>query len=97
MSATARVFRILDFSAISKAISIRIDPVPLLVAESDRFYTQLRQSKQFLRLRYCVVVLVLPQTESGEYSIAAIYDAISIAAVLGLIKFRQRQKPVSVR
>src|ERR687883_1163994 len=40
------------------------------------------------------MVRVLPQPQRGEDRVAAVYHAVAIAAVCGIIIFRERQKTV---
>jgi hypothetical protein len=60
------------------------------VVQADGKHAQLRQGVQLVRLGDAVMIFVDPQEQVLEYVVAFIDNTVAVAAILWLIKFRQR-------
>src|SRR5690242_19641833 len=76
--------------------SIPVGTSRLFVIQRDGIDAKLRQRVHLIRLRGAVVVCVLPESQRGKDCISAINQAVTVAAVLRLIKLSQGRKAVAV-
>lgn len=76
----------IDFRAVAELIIVLVSALCLFIVKVNGLQTQLRQRVQFVRLRQAVMIDILPESKLRKDRIAAVNDAITIAALLRLVK-----------
>lgn len=89
-----RAGRAYNLCAVAEHVAVLVGPLVPFVGQADGGYAKLRQRENLVWLAYAVVVCVNPQPQRREDRIAWVNDAVSVAAVFGIIVDSERRESI---
>lgn len=87
---------VVEIGPIAKAIAVLVCSTRKFIVERDPINSKLRKCVKLVGFRDAIVVGIDPKKKSGIDRVAAVDNAVSIAAIFRLVEFRQGKKAIGI-